>query len=303
MISIGDDWFIAYFQYMRFRRIGSRRGFLAAGATGYGGTASGWNFVDRGLSEFQKSAIISLWFHYFNKRGVYMLEKLKQTVFNANLLLPKHGLVTFTWGNVSGIDREQGLVVIKPSGVEYDEMTPDDMVVVSLADGKRVEGKLNPSSDTATHLALYQAFSALGGIVHTHSRWATIFSQAGMGVPALGTTHADYFYGEIPCTRRMTAAEIQGEYEKETGNVIIERFAGLNAQDIPAVLVHSHGPFAWGTDPMNAVHNAVVLEEVAMMAWHNLSLSGNTIEPMQQVLLDKHYLRKHGAGAYYGQGK
>lgn len=231
-----------------------------------------------------------------------MLEQLKKTVLDANLLLPKHGLVTFTWGNVSGIDREQGLVVIKPSGVEYDEMTADDMVVVSL-DGKRVEGKLNPSSDTPTHLELYKAFPNVGGIVHTHSRWATIFAQSGMGVPALGTTHADYFYGEIPCTRRMTDAEIQGEYEKETGTVIIERFAGLNADDVPAVLVHSHGPFAWGTDAMNAVHNAVVLEEVSMMAWHNLSLSGNTIEPMQQVLLDKHYLRKHGANAYYGQGK
>lgn len=231
-----------------------------------------------------------------------MLEQLKKTVLEANLLLPKHGLVTFTWGNVSGIDREQGLVVIKPSGVEYDEMTADDMVVVSL-EGKRVEGKLNPSSDTPTHLELYKAFPNVGGIVHTHSRWATIFAQSGMGVPALGTTHADYFYGEIPCTRRMTDAEIQGEYEKETGTVIIERFAGLNADDVPAVLVHSHGPFAWGTDAMNAVHNAVVLEEVSMMAWHNLSLSGNTIEPMQQVLLDKHYLRKHGANAYYGQGK
>lgn len=231
-----------------------------------------------------------------------MLEQLKKTVLEANLLLPKHGLVTFTWGNVSGIDREQGLVVIKPSGVEYDEMTADDMVVVSL-DGKRVEGKLNPSSDTPTHLELYKAFPNVGGIVHTHSRWATIFAQSGMGVPALGTTHADYFYGEIPCTRRMTDAEIQGEYEKETGTVIIERFAGMNADDVPAVLVHSHGPFAWGTDAMNAVHNAVVLEEVSMMAWHNLSLSGNTIEPMQQVLLDKHYLRKHGANAYYGQGK
>lgn len=231
-----------------------------------------------------------------------MLEQLKETVLKANLLLPKHGLVTFTWGNVSGIDREKGLVVIKPSGVEYDEMTAADMVVVSL-DGKRVEGELNPSSDTPTHLELYKTFANIGGIVHTHSRWATIFAQSGLGIPALGTTHADYFYGEIPCTRRMTGAEIKGEYEKETGTVIIERFGGLNPDDIPAVLVHSHGPFAWGTDAMNAVHNAVVLEEVAMMAWHNLSLSGNTIEPMQQVLLDKHYLRKHGANAYYGQGK
>lgn len=231
-----------------------------------------------------------------------MLEQLKETVLNANLLLPKHGLVTFTWGNVSGIDRGQGLVVIKPSGVEYDEMTADDMVVVSL-EGKPVEGKLNPSSDTPTHLQLYKAFPNVGGIVHTHSRWATIFAQSGLGIPALGTTHADYFYGEIPCTRRMTDEEIKGEYEKETGTVIIERFAGINPDHIPAVLVHSHGPFAWGTDAMNAVHNAVVLEEVAMMAWHNLSLSSNTIAPMRQVLLDKHYLRKHGANAYYGQGK
>lgn len=231
-----------------------------------------------------------------------MLEQLKKTVLEANLLLPKHGLVTFTWGNVSGIDREQGLVVIKPSGVEYDEMTADDMVVVSL-DGKRVEGKLNPSSDTPTHLELYKAFPNVGGIVHTHSRWATIFAQSGMGVPALGTTHADYFYGEIPCTRPMTEAEIQGEYEKETGTVIIERFAGINPDHVPAALVHSHGPFAWGADAMNAVHNAVVLEEVSMMAWHNLSLSGGAIAPVQQALLDKHYLRKHGANAYYGQGK
>ncbi len=231
-----------------------------------------------------------------------MLEQLKQTVWEANLLLPKHGLVTFTWGNVSGIDREKGLVVIKPSGVEYDTMSANDMVIVDM-DGKRVEGDLNPSSDLATHLELYKAFPNIGGVVHTHSRWATIFAQSGRGIPALGTTHADYFYGEIPCTRRMTEAEIKGAYEKETGTVIIERFQGLNADDIPAVLVHSHGPFAWGTDPHNAVHNAVVLEEVAMMAWHNLALSGSTIEPMQSVLLDKHYLRKHGANAYYGQKK
>ena len=224
-----------------------------------------------------------------------MLEALKQEVFEANMQLPKHGLITFTWGNVSGIDREQGLIVIKPSGVEYDAMKPEDMVVVDL-DGKRVEGRLNPSSDTPTHVELYKAFGNIGGVVHTHSRWATIFAQCGMGIPGYGTTHADYFYGEIPCTRRMTAEEIKGAYEKETGAVIIERFADLNPDDIPAVLVHSHGPFAWGTDPMNAVHNAVVLEEVAMMAWHCKALSGNMIEPM-----DKHYLRKHGANAYYGQ--
>lgn len=231
-----------------------------------------------------------------------MLEELKEQVFRANLELPRHNLVTFTWGNVSGIDREKGLVVIKPSGVTYEVMKASDMVVVDL-DGKRVEGDLNPSSDTPTHVELYKAFPNIGGVVHTHSRWATIFAQGGMGIPPYGTTHADYFYGEIPCTRRMTSEEIMGHYEKETGTVIIERFQNLNPDDIPGVLVHSHGPFAWGTDPMNAVHNAVVLEEVAMMAWHVKALSGNTIEPMQQVLLDKHYLRKHGANAYYGQRK
>lgn len=229
-----------------------------------------------------------------------MLKKLKQQVFEANLLLPKHGLVTFTWGNVSGIDREKGLVVIKPSGVEYDAMKADDMVVVDLENGKTVEGRLNPSSDTATHLELYKAFPNIGGIVHTHSRWATVFAQSGLGIPALGTTHADYFYGEIPCTRKMTEAEIKGEYEKETGTVIIERFDGISPDDVPAAVVHSHGPFAWGADAMNAVHNAVVLEEVAFMAWHNISLNPQ-INPMQQELLDKHYLRKHGANAYYGQ--
>lgn len=229
-----------------------------------------------------------------------MLEQLKQEVFEANLKLPKYGLITFTWGNVSGIDREKGLIVIKPSGVEYDVMKVEDMVVVELESGKKVEGKLNPSSDTPTHLELYKAFSNIGGIVHTHSRWGTIFAQSGMGVPAFGTTHADYFYGEIPCTRKMTEAEIKGEYEKETGTVIIERFKEINPDDVPAVVVHSHGPFTWGKNPENAVHNAVVLEEVAMMAWHNLSLNPQ-IKPMQQELLDKHYLRKHGAGAYYGQ--
>ena len=173
-----------------------------------------------------------------------MLETLKQEVFEANMQLPKHGLITFTWGNVSEIDREQGLIVIKPSGVEYDAMKPEDMVVVDL-DGKRVEGRLNPSSDTPTHVELYKAFGNIGGVVHTHSRWATIFAQCGMGIPGYGTTHADYFYGEIPCTRRMTAEEIKGAYEKETGAVIIERFADLSPDDIPAVLVHSHGPFAW----------------------------------------------------------
>ena len=230
-----------------------------------------------------------------------MLEKLKQEVLEANLLLPKHGLVTFTWGNVSGIDREAGLVVIKPSGVDYDGMSADDMVVVDL-DGNRVEGKWKPSSDTATHLALYKAFPALGGIVHTHSRWATSFAQAGRGIPAFGTTQGDYFYGEIPCTRKMTPQEIAGEYELETGNVIIETFKSreIDPAQVPAVLVHSHGPFTWGTDAMNAVHNAVVLEEVAFMAFHAMALTPG-LPPMQQELLDKHYLRKHGANAYYGQ--
>ena len=231
-----------------------------------------------------------------------MLEQLKEQVFRANLLLPKHGLVTFTWGNVSGVEREQGLVVIKPSGVSYDEMQVEDMVVVELETGKVVEGKLKPSSDTATHNELYKAFPNLGGVVHTHSRWATSFAQAGRGIVALGTTHGDYFYGEIPCTRKMTKAEIEGEYEKETGLVIRETFQGKDPDAIPAVLVHSHGPFVWGADPMDAVHNAVVLEEVAFMSFHTLMLEP-AISPMQQELLDKHYLRKHGANAYYGQGK
>lgn len=229
-----------------------------------------------------------------------MLEQLKQIVFEANMQLPKYGLVTFTWGNVSGIDREKGLVVIKPSGVEYDTMTADDMVVVDLT-GKVVEGRYRPSSDTPTHLELYRSFEVLGGIVHTHSRWATSFAQAGIGIPAYGTTHADYLYGEIPCTRAMTPAEIQGDYELETGKVIVETFKGKDPSQMPAVLVKSHGPFAWGKDPMNAVHNAVVLEEVAAMAYQARMLNPS-ITPMQQELLDKHFLRKHGPGAYYGQG-
>lgn len=231
-----------------------------------------------------------------------MLEALKQSVYEANLLLPKYGLITFTWGNVSGVDRAQGLMVIKPSGVEYDTMRAEDMVVVDLKTGKKVEGDLNPSSDTDTHVVLYNAFPEIGGIVHTHSRWATTFAQAGRGIPALGTTHGDYFYGEIPCTRKMTPAEIGGRYEWETGNVIVETFQDKSAKDIPAVLVHSHGPFCWGTDPKNAVHNAVVLEEVAFMGWHALQMNPD-LPPMQQELLDKHYLRKHGANAYYGQKK
>lgn len=229
-----------------------------------------------------------------------MLEQLKKQVLEANLLLPKYGLVTFTWGNVSGIDRESGLVVIKPSGVPYEGMTEEDMVVVDL-DGKRVEGKWKPSSDTPTHVELYKAFTALGGIVHTHSRWATTFAQAGLDIPAMGTTHGDYFYGDIPCTRKMTPQEIAGEYEKETGRVIIETFAGKSPADIPGVTVHSHGPFAWGKDAMDAVHNAVVMEEVAFMDWHAMMINP-AAGRMQQELLDKHYLRKHGKNAYYGQG-
>lgn len=229
-----------------------------------------------------------------------MLEQLKKQVLEANLLLPKYGLVTFTWGNVSGIDRESGLVVIKPSGVPYEGMTEEDMVVVDL-DGKRVEGKWKPSSDTPTHVELYKAFPALGGIVHTHSRWATTFAQAGLDIPAMGTTHGDYFYGDIPCTRKMTPQEITGEYEKETGRVIIETFAGKSPADIPGVTVHSHGPFAWGKDAMDAMHNAVVMEEVAFMNWHAMMINP-AAGRMQQELLDKHYLRKHGKNAYYGQG-
>ena len=232
-----------------------------------------------------------------------MLEQLKEIVCKANLELPKYGLVTFTWGNVSGVDREKGLMVIKPSGVEYDNMTPEDMVVVSLTTGEKVKGKWKPSSDTDTHVALYNAFPNIGGIVHTHSRWATTFAQAGMDIPAMGTTQADYFYGAIPCTRPMTAEEIQGAYEKETGNVIIETFrsCGIDPMSVPAVNVFSHGPFAWGKDPMNAVHNAVVMEEVAFMTWHTMIMDPG-MGPMQQGLLDKHYLRKHGRNAYYGQG-
>ena len=229
-----------------------------------------------------------------------MLEELKKLVCDANLELPKYGLLNFTWVNGSVIYREKGLIVIKPSGVEYDNMTAEDMVVVSLATGEKVEGRWKPSSDTPTHVALYNAFPDIGGVVHTHSRWATSWAQAGRGIPAYGTTHGDYFYGEIPCTRKMTTAEICGEYEKETGNVIIETFRDKSPDDIPAVLVHSHGPFTWGKNPHNAVHNAVVLEELAFMAFHTEALNPDK-EIMQQELLDKHYLRKHGKNAYYGQ--
>ena len=228
-----------------------------------------------------------------------MLEELKKTVCEANLRLPKHGLVTFTWGNVSGIDRESGLVVIKPSGVDYDGMTVEDMVVVDL-DGKVVEGKWKPSSDTATHLELYKAFPNIGGVVHTHSHWATSFAQAGRCIPVMGTTQADYFYGDIPCTRPMSDGEINGEYEKETGKVIVETFEGQDPDAIPGVLVYSHGPFSWGTDPMNAEHNAVVMEECAFMDYHALMLNPD-FEAMQSSLIDRHYLRKHGKNAYYGQ--
>jgi L-ribulose-5-phosphate 4-epimerase len=230
-----------------------------------------------------------------------MLEKLKEEVFAANMLLPKYHLVTFTWGNVSGIDRDKGLFVIKPSGVDYEKMKASDMVVVDLT-GKVVEGELNPSSDTPTHLKLYQSFPDIGGIVHTHSRWATIFSQAGQVVKAYGTTQADYFYGEVPCTRAMTEEEIENDYEYNTGEVIVERFAELNPNYVPAVLVKNHGPFSWGKDAANAVHNAVVLEEIAMMNFHTEILTGNK-NSMPDVLLNKHFMRKHGPKAYYGQKK
>ncbi len=228
-----------------------------------------------------------------------MLDTLKQRVYEANLLLPKHNLAIFTWGNASEIDRESGIFAIKPSGVDYDKMTPDDMVLMNLK-GEIVEGKYKPSSDTPTHLELYKAFQNIGGVVHTHSRWATSFAQAGMGIPPLGTTHADYFYGEIPCTRAMNGAEINGEYEKETGTVIIEAFKNIDPMSIPAVLVKSHGTFTWGTSADDAVHNAVVLEEAAFMAYHALTLNKG-LPSMDETLLDKHYLRKHGANAYYGQ--
>ncbi|MBH2747872.1 L-ribulose-5-phosphate 4-epimerase [Serratia marcescens] len=229
------------------------------------------------------------------------MNELKLQVLAANLSLPAYGLVTFTWGNVSAIDRQSGLVVIKPSGIAYEAMTLEDLVVVDL-EGKVREGHRKPSSDTATHLALYRAFADIGGVVHTHSRNATIWAQAGQPIPALGTTHADYFYGDIPCTRPMSEAEIAGDYEGETGKVIIETFnqAGRDPQQVPGVLVYSHGPFAWGKDAADAVHNAVVLEEVAIMAMATRQLAP-AIAPMQPELLDKHFLRKHGKHAYYGQ--
>jgi len=232
-----------------------------------------------------------------------MLENLKEQVLKANLDLPKYGLITFTWGNVSAIDRETSLVVIKPSGVSYDDMVVNDLVVVDL-DGNIIEGKYKPSSDTPTHLALYRAFDDIGGIVHTHSNWATSWAQAGRAIPSYGTTHADYFYGAIPCTRKMTTEEIQGQYELETGHVIIETFKNnkIDPMMVPGVLVYSHGPFTWGKDANEAVHNAVVAEEVAKMAYQAEHLKEG-LSSMQKELLDKHFLRKHGKNAYYGQTK
>lgn len=228
-----------------------------------------------------------------------MLEKLKQEVLEANLELPERGLVLYTWGNVSGIDREKGLVVIKASGVEYEDMKVEHMVVVDL-DGNVVEGNFRPSSDTPTHVVLYKAFREIGGIVHTHSSWATQWAQAGKGIPCFGTTHADNFYGEIPCTRLMTDSEINGAYELETGNVIVETFKDINPGYMPAVIVNCHGPFTWGKNPAEAVHYSVILEEVAKMAQNSLVLNPG-LKQISQTLLDKHYLRKHGKNAYYGQ--
>ena len=231
-----------------------------------------------------------------------MLEQLKKEVYEANMLLPKYGLITFTWGNVSGIDRESGLFVIKPSGVEYDELKPEDMVVLDL-DGKVVEGDYRPSSDTKTHLELYRAFPEIGGVVHTHSSYATSWAQAGRSIPCYGTTHADYIYGEIPCVRNLTAEEIDEAYEANTGKLIVKEFKAMDKEilAVPAVLCKNHGPFAWGKNASDAVHNAVVLEEVAKMAYRAETINPE-IKPAPQELQDKHYYRKHGANAYYGQG-
>lgn len=228
-----------------------------------------------------------------------MYEKLKAECLEANLLLPKYGLITFTWGNVSIIDRTLNVVAIKPSGVSYEDMKADDIVVLDL-DGNVLEGKLRPSSDTATHLRLYKEYLNIGAIVHTHSRWATIFAQAKRSIPALGTTHADYFYGEIPCTRELTSSEINGSYELETGNVIVETIGSHDPLHCPGIVVASHGPFAWGKDAKDAVMHAVVMEEVAMMAWHAMMMNPSLVKA-DQVLLDKHFFRKHGPNAYYGQ--
>ena len=229
-----------------------------------------------------------------------IMEKLKEKVYRANLLLKQNNLITLTWGNASEIDRELGLVAIKPSGIDYDSMTAEDIVLTDL-DGKIIDGHLRPSSDLDTHLQLYKSFTNINAVVHTHSRWATIFAQAGKEIPMLGTTHADTFYGDIPCTRKMTAEEIASNYEKETGNVIVERFKALDPIAIPGVIVNSHGPFTWGKNAYDAVKNAIVLEEVAMMAWHTLALNNEV--NFQHELADKHYFRKHGDGAYYGQGE
>ena len=230
-----------------------------------------------------------------------MLEELKLKVYEANMELPRRNLVTYTWGNVSGIDRASGLFVIKPSGVEYDELKPEDLVVMDL-EGNKVEGKMNPSSDTLTHMVLYREFPEIGGIVHTHSPYAVGWAQAGQDIPCYGTTHADYFYGPIPCARHLTQEELDAGYELNTGHTIVECFRqrGIDPMAVPAVICHSHGPFAWGKDAMEAVHNAVVMEEVAFMDFHAMMLTPG-LPAMQQTLLDKHYLRKHGKNAYYGQ--
>lgn len=227
-----------------------------------------------------------------------MLEELKKKVYEANMLLPAYGLVTFTWGNVSAVDRESGCFVIKPSGVDYDKLSPEAMVVMDLNMNK-IEGELNPSSDTATHCELYKAFPAIGGIVHTHSPWAASWAQAGRGIPCYGTTHADYIYGEIPCVRNLTKEELE-DYEANTGRLIVERFRTLDVEAVPCVLCKNHGPFAWGKDAREAVHNAVVLEEVAKMA-ARCEMINPRVQPAPGELMDKHYFRKHGAGAYYGQ--
>lgn len=228
-----------------------------------------------------------------------MLKELKKLVYEANMELPNRKLVTYTWGNVSGIDRKEGLIVIKPSGVNYEELKPEDMVVLDLK-GKQIEGKYKPSSDTATHIELYKAFKEVGGIIHTHSPWATAWAQAGRSIPSYGTTHADYFYGAIPCARSLTDEEINREYEKNTGLVIVETVGDTNPMNIPGILCANHGPFAWGKDPAEAVHNAVVLEEVAKIAFHTETLNPRESH-ISQTLLDKHYLRKHGENSYYGQ--
>ena len=235
-----------------------------------------------------------------------MLEELKKQVYEANMLLPEYHLVTFTWGNVSGIDREKGLVIIKPSGVPYEKLKAEDMVVMDLATGKKVEGEMNPSTDTPTHLELYRRFPETGGVVHTHSRWATIWAQSGRCIPAYGTTHADYIHGPVPCCRDLTPEEVTRAYELETGRVIAAHFEdnGLNPVHVPCALARHHGPFAWGKDPMEAVHNAVVLEEVAMMAWHTEALPLEAPrEEMPAHVMEKHFMRKHGPNAYYGQIK